>query len=319
MFNIENLLIQKQIEYRKEGKNVSRGEYSICCPFCNENRFHCGINPKKGLFNCWICSSSGSIERLISKLLGISYIEAKEIVNPISELKKVLEERENKKTTIEEIKNIKNFKLPEHTYTFRQDRTNLWQEAALKFLRSKYNLTWQHIVDANLYYCVYGKYKNSIIIPCYFNNKMVNFICRSWDKNSNIRYRNCPNEESIIDTKKLLFNWDNIKQGGKHLIITEGAFDCIKVKSVFPSVVAMLGTEVTSHQIELLISKKAKNYYIMFDNDPHLKTTSKKAQDLANYLSAFAKTKIILLPFGKDPADLEGQEMRSILNIYDIN
>ena len=35
MFNIQQYLIDNKIEYRTSGKNVSRGEYSICCPFLN--------------------------------------------------------------------------------------------------------------------------------------------------------------------------------------------------------------------------------------------------------------------------------------------
>ncbi len=34
MINIEQFLIYNKIEYRKGGKNVSRGEINICCIFC---------------------------------------------------------------------------------------------------------------------------------------------------------------------------------------------------------------------------------------------------------------------------------------------
>ena len=148
---------------------------------------------------------------------------------------------------------------------------------------------------------------------------MVSFIARTWDKNGTIRYMNCPNEESLINIKKILYNYDNIKKGQDILIIVEGVFDCIRVKSIFSNVIATLGTEVTSHQIELLVEKKAKNYYIMFDADVHITTTKKKAKKLADYLSAFGISKVVELPFGKDPADLKEQEIKEILNNYGIN
>ena len=227
-FNIQQYLIDNKIEYRTSGKNVSRGEYSVCCPFCSESKFHCGINPVKQLYHCWICGNKGNYEKLLSKLLGISYIEARHIINPISDLKKALEIRGSKSIEIKEINNIKNFKLPDYTKPFIQDSKNLWQEIAHDFLVDKYNLTWQDIADAKLHYCIGGKYKNSIIIPIYKDSILVNFIGRVWDKNSNKRYLNCSNEESLYNTKCLLYNYDSIKQGQDILIIVEGVFDCIK-------------------------------------------------------------------------------------------
>lgn len=310
MLNIQQFLINKHIEFRKEGKNVSRNEVNICCPFCGEDRYHCGINQEKNIFACWKCSVKGDIAKLLSKLLGISYTEAKDIVNPQSDLKKVLEEREKKSFKTEEIIKKKVFKLPEHTYLFRQDRTNLWQETALKFLREKYNLMWGHILDAKLHYCIGGKYQNCIIIPIYYNNKLVNFIGRTWDKSSKMRYLNCSNEESIYNTKSLLYNYDNIKPK-KDLILVEGAFDCIKAG--LDRSVALCGTEVTQKQKNLLIGLKAKKIIIMFDADVHITTTKRKAQDLADYLSIFVKTRVVKLPDNKDPGEMEREEINDLI------
>ncbi len=311
MFNIQEFLISKKIEYRSSGKNVSRGEINICCIFCGEDRYHLGINEEKDIFACWKCSAKGNIARLISKLLGISYLEAKEIINPQSDLRKALEDRKNKLSIIEKPKEIKEFHLPEHSFPFTPQKSNLWQEAALKFLKDKYNLTWEHILDAKLHYCTFGEYKNSIIIPIYYNNQLVNFIGRMWDKNSKKRYLNCPNNKSLYNTKHLLYNYDNIKKGLNRLIIVEGAFDSIKTG--LDRSVALCGTEITKEQKSLIIGFNAKELIIIFDNDPHLTTTSKKAKDLANYLSPFTKIKVVNLPYGKDPADMEREEINTLI------
>ena len=310
-FNIQQYLIDNKIEYRSSGKNVSRGEYSICCPFCNESKFHCGINPIKQLFNCWICGEKGNLPKLISKLLRIPYIEAKQIINPISDLKKALEDRDKKIMKVEEINKPKSFKLPNYTKPFIEGSTNIWQEIMQDFLVEKYNLTWEDIIDAKLHYCIGGRYKNRIIIPCYFNNKMVSFIARTWDKNGTIRYMNCPNEESLINIKKILYNYDNIKIGQKLVIVTEGVFDCIKVG--LGRSVAVLGTEITKDQLTLLAKLSAKNLIVMFDSDPHLKTTNKKAQDIVDYLSPFSKTRMVKLPHGKDPGEMERNEIDKLI------
>ena len=308
-FNIEQFLINNNIGYRTSGKNVSKGEYSICCPYCGEAKFHCGINPSKGLFNCWKCSEKGNIVRLVAKIKNVSFIEAKEIISPTSELKKVLEER-NKVVEEPIIIPNKDFKLPLHTYRFDYNITNMWQEIALNFLKDKYDLSWNDIILADLHYNVHGRYKNSIIIPFYLNGKMVNFISRSWDKNNKKRYDNCPNELSLVNVKKMVYNYNNVK-GKQQIIIVEGCFDAIKTG--LRRTVALCGTEITQEQRNILIGLKAEELIILFDNDPHLISTSKKAQDLADYLSPFCKTRVIKLPHGKDPGDMSRDEIDNLI------
>ncbi len=311
MFNLEQFLIKNKIEYRTSGKNVSKGEFSICCVFCGEGGYHLGINPTKKLWHCWICGGKGNYEKLISKILNISHIEAKEIINPISDLKKVLEDRKNKVPIIEKSKEIKEMHLPEHTYKFDKNKTNLWQEIALKFLKEKYNLTWEHILEADLHFCIYGRYKHSIIIPFYLDGKLVNFISRAWNKNAKKRYDNCPNELSIVNIKSMVYNIDNVKNRKNLLIIVEGCFDAIK--SGLDRTIALCGTEVSKEQLSILANLGVENLIIMLDNDPHLTTTSKKAQALADYLSLFSKTRVIKLPYGKDPGSMERKEMDELL------
>ena len=308
-FNIEQFLINNNIGYRTSGKNVSKGEYSICCPYCGEAKYHCGINPSKGLFNCWKCSEKGDIVRLVAKIKNVSFIEAKEIISPTSELKKVLEER-NKVVEEPIIIPNKDFKLPLHTYRFDYNITNMWQEIALNFLKDKYDLSWNDIILADLHYNVHGRYKNSIIIPFYLNGKMVNFISRSWDKNNKKRYDNCPNELSLVNVKKMVYNYNNVK-GKQQIIIVEGCFDAIKTG--LRRTVALCGTEITQEQRNILIGLKAEELIILFDNDPHLISTSKKAQDLADYLSPFCKTRVIKLPHGKDPGDMSRDEIDNLI------
>ena len=72
-------------------------------------------------------------------------------------------------------------------------------------------------------------------------------------------------------------------------------------------------TEITQEQKNLIIGFRAKEVIIMFDNDPHLLTTSKKANELANYLSPFSKTRMVKLPHGKDPGDMERKEIDNLV------
>jgi len=310
-FNIEQFLINNNIGYKTSGKNVSKGEYSICCPFCGEAKFHCGINPSKGLFHCWKCGEKGNLVKIVAKIKNVSFIESKEIIRPTSELRQVLEERSK---IIEEpivIQN-KDFKLPLHTYRFRKDKTDLWQETAFLFLRQKYGLTWNDVEQADLRYCVYGKWKNSIIIPVYKDKKLINFLGRCWDKNSKVRYNICPNEKAVLNIHNTLYNIDSIKIGQDLLVLVEGVFDCLKVG--LNIAVASFGTEVSQEQRNLLIGLKPKKLIILADNDLNNPNTIKKAQKLCDYLSPFSIIKCIKVPFkGKDPADLDKEELANLL------
>ena len=315
MFNIQEFLSQKNIEYRTSGKNVGSGNINICCLFCGEGRFHLSLSLNKEVYSCWICGEKGNYEKLISKLLNISYIEAKELINPQNDLKKVLEERKNKMEIIEEKPNKNNkLDLPPYTNPFVKDSSNIWQIVAHRFLVNKYNLSWEQILEAKLHYCYFGKYKNSIIIPIYKDEKLVNFIGRVWVKNSKKRYINCSNEESLVNTKDLLYNIDNIKTGSELLIIVEGAMDAIKTG--LDRTVATLGSEISQEQINLLVELKPKKIIVLADNDPGNPNTVKKAQKICDYLSPFMNTKMIEIPYmGKDPADLTKNELANLLNI----
>lgn len=313
IFNIEQFLLKEKIEYRTAGKNVGSGNINICCLYCGEGRYHLSISLKKDVFVCWICGEKGNYEKLISKLKNISYTEAKEIVNPCNDLKKVLEERSNKMIQVIEkpIKN-KELKLPPHTYPFRIDKMDIWAQTAIKFLRDKYDLTNKEIIEADLHYCVHGKYQNCIIIPCYFQNKLVSFIGRVWGTNSKKRYINCSNEEGLVNTKNLLYNIDNIRIGQNLIVVTEGCFDAIKVG--LHRAVATLGSEISQEQINLLVGLKPQKLIILADNDPGNLNTLKKAKKLCDYLSLFTKTKCIEVPYaGLDPADLTREEINRLL------
>ena len=58
------LFKRTNIPYKDSGTNVGREFINICCPFCNESRFHCGINTIDYWFKCFVCGESGSWYKL---------------------------------------------------------------------------------------------------------------------------------------------------------------------------------------------------------------------------------------------------------------
>lgn len=52
------------IPHKDRGTNVGRSHINICCPYCYEGRFHCGIHEEDGWFLCWVCGEKGQWRKL---------------------------------------------------------------------------------------------------------------------------------------------------------------------------------------------------------------------------------------------------------------
>ena len=62
--DIAEVLHRAGIPIRESGTNVGREHVNICCPFCFETRFHCGIHQTDGWFFCWVCGAKGQWGKL---------------------------------------------------------------------------------------------------------------------------------------------------------------------------------------------------------------------------------------------------------------
>ncbi|MBR3993885.1 MAG: DUF3854 domain-containing protein [Clostridia bacterium] len=61
-------------------KNSNDVEFKALCPFCNDRKYHLGINRQKERFNCFKCGESGNSVTLYAKLYGVSNKEACEVL-----------------------------------------------------------------------------------------------------------------------------------------------------------------------------------------------------------------------------------------------
>jgi hypothetical protein len=52
--------------------NLKRGELSVRCPFCKDRKYHLGLSFNKNAYNCFKCSASGPLTRLL-KNYGIPF------------------------------------------------------------------------------------------------------------------------------------------------------------------------------------------------------------------------------------------------------
>ena len=158
-----------------------------------------------------------------------------------------------------------------------------------------------------------GDWKYRIIIPIYFNQKIVSWVARSIlpsrvieDRNI-IRYKNLSIEKSIINPKFVFFNLQNSKKDS--VILTEGAFDVMRYGD---DCICSMGIDITDEQIQLL-NLLYKKVYIFFDNE---KGAQEKARQLCYTLASIGINAVIGNPcamFNKnDGGDLTQKEVNEI-------
>lgn len=279
--NIKDFLIEKEIDFKTSGKNVSKGWINLAvCPFCNDSNYHCGINLSSLAFHCWVCHEKGHIHKLL-KEIGLKNIQNIEF--------------ENEQQPI--IKTSDMVKWPE----FMQDEMPVPHRKYLSsrgfdpdFLIKKYKLKSVYNI---------GDYKFRIIVPVIVNKITVSWVAANVLRQFKhiIPYLDCPPEKAIVQPKHALYNYDSINDW---VIIVEGITDVWNCGDGF---VASFTKGMTSEQIELLLKKNPKKVFIMFDSDANI-----QAQQLANNLSGLFHYVEVLTLVSGDPADLTKEEINQI-------
>jgi DNA primase len=296
MFDVISFLEEYNIDYTTSGKNVTSGWVEINCPFCGDDpSYHMGVNLSSGLYHCWICGAKGGSEKLIQKLLGISFSKVHKIISDFEI--NIYEQAEAEKSKAEKIYFPKGFEnhFPEMHINYltkrRFDHKKLIQKYGIK--------AYLHLGREFAY---------RIVVPIIMDNQIVNFVGRDVTEKSKEKYINLKNEKAIIPLKNCLYNIDSVKDTA---IIVEGIFDAWRIGD---GCVATMGVEYTVHQLRELYEKELKKAFIMYDHD-----ALKKAYKLGNILSTFIpRVEVIELEHG-DPADMKEEEVSELLKEIKIS
>lgn len=248
-FDFRAFLENNGIEYIDHGPQVTRGNIGIQCPFCGDAdpSYHMGINVTTNYWNCWRNSyhRGKSPARLVAKLLGCTVLRAKTIVSEESttdvsafdEMYLRLNQPPKEKEKPPEPPTRLNF-----VNGMRKVSRRGYGELFYKYIRdrgfTKSQTDWV-IKEHKLKYSLTGTWRWRLIIPIYFNGKLVNWTGRSIRKDATVRYLSlstAPSEDSpsdmpqaVMSVKHCLFNFDSIyRTGGRRLYVMEGPFDAIK-------------------------------------------------------------------------------------------
>ena len=237
------------------------GEWiNVDCPYCDKKgHYNMGFNVAGGYYHCWKTPHNYPINKVLSDLLSIS----------IKDVNNILPEYAGGKTLLKKAKisKAKYLELPTDTFTSVERKYLKSRNFDPKYLYKKY-----HIVGGG----IDGDWKFRIIIPVYYQGKLLSWTGRSILskvklKELNIpRYKNLSIEKSVKNIKELFFNIDNCKSDT--VVLTEGAFDVLRFDG---NAICSMGTELTESQITLL-SNRFRKIFILFDNEPEAQAKARK-------------------------------------------
>jgi DNA primase len=293
--DIQAILDDLHIPYTTRGKNVSQGWVGTQCPFpgCDDHSNHLGLNLDSPVVSCFSCGKSGNYLTYLAAKLE-SWNKAVEIIEKYTpkELKKQQYQiKENRVSQVE---------LP-------KEATKKPTKYQKQYIEGRgYDLKKMEILY-DFYYCgPIGDWKNRIIVPIYYKNKLVTFSSIDIAKNSKLRYKHESEERSICHCKELLYGIDQIPHKDVILVV-EGFFDKARIGQ---NCVSTMGTIVTETQLKLLT--QFKKVITAFDGDFAGRENSKR---IADNLSAFTEVEVVFLPDNSDPDSLAYSDIKELQNM----
>lgn len=296
------LLDDHHIHYVTAGPNTGRGEISIRCPLCMEadTSQHMGINLSTGKWNCWRDNTHRGISpaRLICILLGVSRAEGEQLVKAYSNAAHDEFDILGGAVTAPTARPQK-VVLPAEFDPIKPN--NLTRKFWVHLVNRGFDNVERVIDEYNLKCCLMGRWKGRLIIPIYgtlssgveqrsFKAKVMGSIpiaspLLGWQGRSLRTVEGIPRYlTSSPDVKRIIYNMQNISNGGDTLYICEGPFDAIKIDYYGkPRIRAtcVFGATLSNEQLGTLynIASKFSRVVLLLDNDPTGITASFQLSD----------------------------------------
>jgi DNA primase len=249
---------------------------TLDCPYCGKGKRHFCISVEKPVFHCFKCGEKGDWVRVVAELLGVPINEAYGLVHGALDFtvsKPVFE------------KPLEEVKLPADTG---------WIRGAKSYLLARGIDDWM-IDRYKLYFTLIPPYSHRIIIPIFYQKKVVSFQARTILDDAPLRYKNPPG----VNTRDFLYGYDDMDSDSP-VTIVEGPFDRMILSSQGINTVAIFGKELTDSQLRMLDG--VKDIRIMFDSD-----ATDKAVELYYALDSYFDSILIVPLVEGDPADQKEQ------------
>ena len=143
-----------------------------------------------------------------------------------------------------------------------------------------------------------------IVIPAYFEGKMISWTTRDYSGKAAVRYMSCPTSQEIIPHKDIVYGFDLVP--GNHAVCVEGPMDAIKMGA---GAVATFGIAFRQSQINLLAS--FHKITLIYDNSDDAQRSADNLGEQLNGLGVDVES--ILIKDYKDPGEMPLDEARQLM------
>ncbi len=329
-------LVSEYVTLQKAGRN-----FKGLCPFHSEKHPSFFVFPEQQSWHCFgACGTGGDIFSFIMKKDGIDFGQALRLLaqrggitlSPLEAPDKAEDEKKERLFQINEAATeyyhhllsstkageaarsylARRKVMPETIKEFRLGFSPDAWETLKNYLLGK-SYTEKELVEAGLIIekeggGSYDRFRNRLMFPiCDIQGRVTGFGARVLD-DSLPKYINSP-QTSIFDKSSILYGIDKAKSAIKKknlVIIVEGYMDVLTAhQHDWQNVVGSMGTSLTEKQVEG-IKRLTNNITLALDADLAGEEATLRGKAILAYSNAEAN--VILLPPGKDPDQVIGEE-----------
>lgn len=294
---LEIVLRHYHVKLRRSGKDQYRG----CCPIHRgdgRDAFH--VNLARNIFHCFACGACGTVLDFVAAMDRCSLFEAAHKLQAMTGSSVPTTSTLNEKELVTEGRRVSsplNFKLTgidcRHPYLAERGIT---EKTAREFGVG--------------FYAGPGLMHRRLVIPIHnAEGQLIAYCGRSVDQ-TQPRYRVPPG----FAKSEILFNMHRVTAGADGSVVAvEGFFDCMKVHQAgVRSVVALMGSVLYEAQRRTLLERFTRIILLM-DGDP---TGRKASQVISQRLRQHCDVRVISLPCGVQPDQLQAKDIGNILSAF---
>ena len=256
------------------------------CPVCGDERWKTYVHPESGMWICFTgaCGASGKVE----------------VTRDVETLASVLRPQASPYWAWDRWAEVD---LPNNQHCLLTNSEQwLAQRGVSVKVRNSLKLVSGRFHDSDWY--------NKIIIPFYDpKGRIIYWSARQFEGDPGPRkYLNCPNVKHPLYVPNYATHSGRVYEYANPLVVVEGPFDAIACYQAGYFTAALGGTTLPRHLKKILLDMARSQVVIFLDHD-----ALTKAVKLAKNLEAHADVRIVRPPRGKDPGDLNPNEIKELL------
>ena len=281
MFDWQSFLDRNGIEYTDKGRNVSKGNLAIKCPFCvDDPSQHMNVSLKGYGYSCWRNAEhrSKNNAKLVRELLKCDWATAKQLVHGEDTTQPSVNDFEAQIRRLgEEYPRgmSKGLKLPSDWQPLTVPGS-YHRSMVLEYLCRRGYSTTTALRQAKRYDIHYGRkdhWDRRVIWPIRNEHgHVVNYTGRAISDTQKVRYKTLQGDMAIARMSECLFDLPAMfRAKGEALLVVEGPFDAMRMgylgepMGIYTTCIFTQNVSETQHALLQRLSHRFERKFILFD------------------------------------------------------